>query len=152
VLACLIDVLGPAIISTIGIVYLLVDASGEVTKCITPETEYDLGEMCVTGNDGPSTTAWIVFEVFALAALAFAIWNYGLRQGTTGSSIGKKIMKFKVVGEATGRPIGVTRSIVRQLAHVVDGAICYVGFLFPLWDAKRQTIADKLIKTVCLPI
>jgi hypothetical protein len=27
-----------------------------------------------------------------------------------------------------------------------------VGFLFPLWDAKRQTLADKILNTVCLPI
>lgn len=26
------------------------------------------------------------------------------------------------------------------------------GYLFPLWDAKRQTIADKIMSTVCLPI
>jgi len=27
-----------------------------------------------------------------------------------------------------------------------------IGYLFPLWDAKRQTIADKIMTTVCLPI
>ena len=43
-------------------------------------------------------------------------------------------------------------SLVRQLAHAIDGIICYVGFLFPLWDAKRQTLADKILNTVCLPI
>ena len=37
-------------------------------------------------------------------------------------------------------------------AHGVDAIICYVGFLFPLWDAKRQTIADKIMSTVCVPI
>ncbi|REO10986.1 RDD family protein, partial [Mycobacterium tuberculosis] len=30
--------------------------------------------------------------------------------------------------------------------------ICFVGFLFPLWDAKRQTLADKIMTTVCVPI
>ena len=30
--------------------------------------------------------------------------------------------------------------------------ICYIGYLFPLWDAKRQTLADKIMTTVCLPI
>jgi hypothetical protein len=38
------------------------------------------------------------------------------------------------------------------LAHIIDGAICYIGYLFPLWDAKRQTIADKIMTTVCLPL
>jgi hypothetical protein len=40
---------------------------------------------------------------------------------------------------------------VRQLAHIIDGAICYIGYLFPLWDAKRQTIADKIMGTICVP-
>ena len=80
------------------------------------------------------------------------VWNYGYRQGTTGSSIGKSIMKFKVVSEKTGQPIGFGMSIVRQLAHIIDGAICYIGYLFPLWDAKRQTIADKIMTTICVPL
>jgi hypothetical protein len=57
-----------------------------------------------------------------------------------------------VVSEATGQPIGFGMSVVRQLAHVLDGIICYLGFLLPLIDAKRQTIADKVIKTVCVPV
>ncbi len=31
--------------------------------------------------------------------------------------------------------------------HVVDG-LFYVGYLWPLWDAERQTFADKIIQTV----
>ena len=93
---------------------------------------------------------WVALNSFP--PLAFAIWNYGYRQGTTGSSIGKSVMKFTVVGEQTGQPIGFGRSVLRQLAHIVDALICYVGFLFPLWDAKRQTLADKIMSTVCLPL
>lgn len=152
VLAWLIDWLGPLIISAIGIIYFFIDASKQVTECITPESEYDLGEFCMSGNQGWTTTGLIVLLLTSLISLAFAIWNYGLKQGTTGSSIGKGIMKFKVVSEETRRPIGFAMSIVRQLAHAIDVAICYIGYLFPLWDAKRQTIADKLIKTICLPI
>lgn len=28
--------------------------------------------------------------------------------------------------------------------------ICNIGYLFPLWDPKRQTIADKIMKTVVI--
>jgi uncharacterized RDD family membrane protein YckC len=88
----------------------------------------------------------------SLAALVYVVWNYGYKQGTTGSSIGKGIMKFKVVSEKTWQPIGFGMSIVRQIAHFVDAIICYIGYLFPLWDAKRQTLADKIMTTVCVPI
>ena len=145
VLAWLIDILPVAILQGIG--YGLLIGTRE-TVCMTETSEYDLGEFCATGA---STLGQASFAITWILALVYFIWNYGYRQGTTGSSIGKGIVKFQVVSESTGRPIGFGMSIVRQLAHVVDAAICYIGYLFPLWDAKRQTIADKLIKTVCLP-
>jgi RDD family len=39
-------------------------------------------------------------------------------------------------------------AFVRDLAHIIDSIICYIGWLFPLWDARRQTIADKIMSTV----
>jgi uncharacterized RDD family membrane protein YckC len=99
-----------------------------------------------------STIGVLVNWLAYLAIAAYVVWNYGYKQGTTGSSIGKSIMKFKVVSETTGEPLGFGMSLVRQIAHFVDAIICYVGFLFPLWDKKRQTLADKIMTTVCLPL
>lgn len=113
---------------------------------------------CVSSASGftctitPSSGAALLVFVGSLASFAYSIWNFGYRQGTTGSSIGKSAMKFKVVSQATGQPIGFGLSIVRQMAHFVDGIIMGIGYLFPLWDAKRQTLADKIMNTVCLPI
>ncbi|GAB3036474.1 RDD family protein [Mycobacterium bourgelatii] len=105
---------------------------------------YDVSEPSIFGI----LLSWLL----NLAALAYVVWNFGYKQGTTGSSIGKGIMKFKVVSEATGQPLGFGMSLVRQLAHIADGLACYIGYLWPLWDAKRQTFADKIMTTVCLPI
>ena len=118
--------------------------------CVTDVTQYDVNQYCVYQD---SMHRPVLAQGLAwLLGLAYLIWNYGYRQGTTGSSLGKSVMKFKVVSETTGQPIGFGMSVVRQLAHFVDAIICYVGFLFPLWDAKRQTLADKIMTTVCLPI
>ena len=145
VLAWLIDFIPVAILEGIGYGLLL---GTQETACLTDTSEYDLGEFCATGA---STLGQASFIITWLLSIAYLVWNYGYRQGTTGSSIGKTIMKFKVVSEKTGQPIGFGMSIVRQLAHIIDGAICYIGYLFPLWDAKRQTIADKIMSTICLP-
>jgi uncharacterized RDD family membrane protein YckC len=107
---------------------------------------------CVPGEcTGPSPMGPLIDLVVWLLAFAYQLWNRGYRQGTKGQSIGKSVMKIKLVSAATGRPIGFGMAFVRDIAHVVDAIICYVGFLFPLWDAKRQTLADKLISTVVLP-
>ena len=81
---------------------------------------------CESLNGGYSCTSSysvvgsLVLFLTSLLSLAYAVWNYGYRQGTTGSSIGKSVMKFKVVSEKTWQPIGFGLSIVRQLAHIVD--------------------------------
>lgn len=146
VIAYVIDAIPVAVLSGIGQGVQFATAEND---CVTDSTENSFNAVCTSQPTGLGLTVGLVF---ALAAAAFAIWNYGYRQGTTGSSIGKSVMKFKVVGESTGAPIGFGRSILRQLAHIVDALICYIGYLFPLWDAKRQTIADKIMSTVCLPV
>jgi uncharacterized RDD family membrane protein YckC len=146
VLAWLIDSIPIFIIEGIGWALLM---GTQETACVTDTSQYNLGEYCATGA---STIGQLSIILAGVIVLIYVIWNFGYRQGTTGSSIGKSIMKFKVVSERTGQPIGFGLSIVRQLAHIIDGAICYIGYLFPLWDAKRQTIADKIMTTVCLPL
>ena len=74
----------------------------------------------------------------------------GYKSGTTGITLGRSIAKTKLVSAETGQPIGVTNGIIRQLAHIIDTAICLIGWLFPLWDAQRQTLADKVMKTVVI--
>ena len=146
VVAWVIDYLPYMVIVGIG---YGIEAATQETACVSDTSEYQLGEFCATGN---STLGVAAFSISVLIGLAYMLWNYGYRQGTTGSSIGKSIMKFKVVSEKTGQPIGFGLSIVRQLAHFVDAVICYIGYLFPLWDSKRQTLADKIMTTVCLPL
>jgi uncharacterized RDD family membrane protein YckC len=83
--------------------------------------------------------------------LAVSIWNFVLKQGTTGQSVGKGVMGIKVVGENTGAPLGSGGAFVRWLMHTfIDGAICYLGFLWPLWDDKNQTWGDKVAASVVL--
>jgi uncharacterized RDD family membrane protein YckC len=110
-----------------------------------------IGGLIIAAAGGSSGMERIVQSIFILVVLAYWFWNWGYRQGTTGSSIGKSVLKFKVVDERDGQPIGFGMSIVRQIAHFLD-AICYIGYLLPLFTAKRQTIADMIMSTVCLPI
>jgi uncharacterized RDD family membrane protein YckC len=109
------------------------------------------GGLIVGAAGGSSRLEGIVRSILILVVLAFLIWNWGYRQGRTGSSIGKSVLKFKVVSESTGEPIGFGLSIVRYFAHFVDYIICNIGYLLPLFTAKRQTIADMIMGTVCLP-
>ncbi|WP_461479861.1 RDD family protein [Mycobacterium sp. HUMS_1102779] len=146
VLAFVIDILPYVILHSIGTGILM---TTQQTSCVTDITSYAVNQVCATQN---SPVGVLAQALTSAVGLFYLIWNYGYRQGTTGSTLGKSVLNFKVVSEVTGQPIGFGRSILRVFAHFVDAIICFVGFLFPLWDAKRQTLADKIMSTVCLPI
>jgi uncharacterized RDD family membrane protein YckC len=87
-----------------------------------------------------------------LIIVAWWVYNRGYLAGTTGQSWGKKVLNLRLIGEASGQPIGFGMALVRDICHIVDAIICYIGFLFPLWDAKRQTLADKIVKTLVINV
>jgi uncharacterized RDD family membrane protein YckC len=145
VLGYVIDVVPAAVVIGIGAGIAFGTADNQ---CTSNGGEYDYGVYCTSNM---TAFGMIVYILAYALVFAYWIWNWGYRQGTTGQSIGKSVMKFKVISEKTGQPIGFGLSIVRQIAHVVDSLVCYIGWLFPLWDAKRQTLADKIMSTICLP-
>lgn len=132
----------------LGVGWLVLQNSAE-SACLTDIGPSAVDQICTIGY---STLGMTVMWGAVLVALAYYVWNYGYRQGTTGSSIGKSLLKFKVVSENTGKPVGFGLSVLRQITHVVDAVILHIGYLFPLWTAKRQTLADKIMATVCLPL
>jgi len=85
-----------------------------------------------------------------LAAIAVFVWNIAFRQGATGKSLGKQALGLTLISERTAAPIGAGMSFVRYLAHILDSFLCGLGYLWPLWDAKRQTFADKVCSTVVI--
>jgi uncharacterized RDD family membrane protein YckC len=86
--------------------------------------------------------------IAVLAGLAWAVYNYGMQQGETGYSLGKGIVGIKLISEPTGQPVGTGMAIARYFVHVLDAIPCYIGYLWPLWDAKKQTFADKILSQV----
>jgi uncharacterized RDD family membrane protein YckC len=89
----------------------------------------------------------IIGALIYLAGLAWAIYNAYLG-GQTGQSYGKKMVGIRLISEQTGQPIGGGLGIGRYFLHILDGLVCDIGYLWPLWDRKNQTFADKLVHTV----
>ncbi|MFF4112270.1 RDD family protein [Streptomyces sp. NPDC001714] len=96
-----------------------------------------------------SSKAAVLGIIGGLALLGLAIWQL-IMEGRTGQTIGKKALGIRLVKEATGQPIGVGMAFVRRIAHFLDSLACYLGWLWPAWDAKRQTFADKVCGTIVI--
>ncbi|MFG2558250.1 RDD family protein [Streptomyces sp. NPDC048496] len=82
-----------------------------------------------------------------IAMIGLAIWLL-YQEGTTGQTVGKKALGIRLLRESDGQPIGFGMAFVRRLAHFLDSFACYLGWLWPLWDAKKQTFADKVCSTL----
>ena len=104
-----------------------------------------------SGDTGLMVLGGVLMVVGFLVSLGIQIWNRAFKQGRTGQSIGKNVMGIRLVDEHTGQPIGPGMAFVRELAHYLDGAV-YIGYLWPLWDDKRQTFADKILNTVVVEV
>lgn len=83
----------------------------------------------------------------AVVGLALVYSAMVCLQAFTGATPGKAALGIRVVGETSGRPVGVPRTVVRWLAHLLD-AILFLGYLRPLWHVRRQTFADTLLGTI----
>lgn len=101
---------------------------------------------------GSQSLLVVGLSVGYLALLGFALWNNGYRQGTTGQSIGKQVLGTKLVRARDGQPVGFGLAVGRQFLHVLDGLPLYIGYLWPLWDERRQTFADKVVDTVVVEV
>jgi uncharacterized RDD family membrane protein YckC len=108
---------------------------------------YGIGASFIYDSPGLATT----FMLLGFAVLIGLLLWICYKEGTTGQTPGKKVLGTATLSEATGQPIGFGMAFVRKLAHFLDG-ICYIGYLWPLWDSKRQTLADKICSTVVVPV
>jgi len=83
-----------------------------------------------------------------LAWLVIWFYNSCYLNGTTGRSWGKRVLHSKLVRMSDNQLIGAGAGFVRGLAHTLDILTLGIGYLLPLWDARRQTLADKVMKTI----
>jgi uncharacterized RDD family membrane protein YckC len=95
-------------------------------------------------------TGLVIAGASYLGLLAFTIWNFYIRQGRRGASIGKACLGILVLSAASARPVGAAMTLVRNIAHLIDYLPLGLGLLWPLWDRRRQTFADKVANTVVL--
>ena len=90
----------------------------------------------------------LIILVGYLGAIGFSIYNQVVTQGNTGQTIGKKMQGIKVVGEATGAPLGVGGAFVRWLIHGFVDGICLAGYIYGFFiNPKRQTVGDIVAKS-----
>ncbi len=100
----------------------------------------------ISGDVDPLGILILVLGVVAL--IAFGIWNHVFRQGRKGQTVGKSIVGIQVLKEETGQFIGAGMAFLRTILSSILGNACFLNYLWPLWDNKKQTWHDMIIKSV----
>jgi Mce-associated membrane protein len=92
-----------------------------------------------------STWWWVCVSVGGFAILLMAV-NRLLLPTIIGWSLGRAVSGITVV-RRDGATVGPWRLLLRDLAHLLDTVSVLVGWLWPLWDSRRRTFADLLLRT-----
>lgn len=88
-----------------------------------------------------------ILQILIGVASFFYFYIYlGSMDGRTGQTPGKMVMGTRVVN-AQGEAVGSGNGIARKFCHIIDSAVCLIGWFLPIFDANRQTIADKIMTT-----
>jgi uncharacterized RDD family membrane protein YckC len=103
-------------------------------------------------DEGPSPFAVILLIVGILGSIGLWVWNRVIRQGKTGQSVGKSVLKIKLVDAASFQPIGAGRSLLRDILRGIFDNACFLNSLWPLWDDKKQTWHDKVMSTYVVKV
>ena len=90
---------------------------------------------------------WWVYTVAAAVIFLLMAVNRLLLPAITGWSLGRAVFGIRVVHRRDGAAVGAWRLLARDLAHLLDTAALFVGWLWPLWDSRRRTFADLLLRT-----
>jgi len=63
-----------------------------------------------------------------------------------GATPGKMLLGLRVVNAETGDTIDAGTAILRYVGYIVSGLAIFLGFLWIIWDEKKQGWHDKIAK------
>ena len=101
----------------------------------------------------PRGWLWWVCMILAGTVLLAVLANRLLLPSATGWSLGRSLFGIAVVPASVGEDgtggagVGPWRLLLRDLAHLIDTAPLFLGWLWPLIDSRGRTFADLITGT-----
>lgn len=107
---------------------------------------------------GASMAGATSFEFFGAQAypllgagfLIFLVY-FVILEGMWGATVGKMVMKIKVVRE-DGSPCGLGPAVIRNILRIIDALpfLYIIGLIFMSRSDKKQRLGDRIAKTVVI--
>lgn len=107
------------------------------------------GDLAICEPLSGGSIAILVLLGLAMVVFVVSYW-WGELIGERGQTPGKKAVNIKVVGRATGQPVGMGKGIGRGFMSYVSSFLCYLGYFWMLWDGNKQTWHDKVVDSIVI--
>ncbi len=90
------------------------------------------------------------YPLLGAGSLIFLAY-FVILEGMRGATIGKMVMKIKVVRE-DGSPCGLGPAVIRNILRIVDALpfLYIIGIIFISRSDKKQRLGDRIAKTVVI--
>jgi uncharacterized RDD family membrane protein YckC len=105
-----------------------------------------LGMVAAIVNGGPMSLGGEIMANIIGALLVLLFWVE--RQATPG----KIVLGLRIVDAADGGPPGIQALVLRYFGYLVSGMLFGLGFLWVLWDPRRQGWHDKMARTLVVRV
>jgi uncharacterized RDD family membrane protein YckC len=86
----------------------------------------------------------LLYLIFLVVTIGYWIYFWG----TTGATLGMRLLRLRVIDANTGAPIGIARAVVRFLVTIVNSWACYIGWIWVAFDPRKQGWHDKIANSV----
>lgn len=109
--------------------------------------------IAMMGFNSNSSVYMSLKAVVNIIIYAFSIYYYIYYIGKSGQTFGKKIMGIKVVNKDSNQPIGYVGAFLREIVgKFLSAFVLLIGFLWMLWDTKKQTWHDKISNSIVIKV
>jgi uncharacterized RDD family membrane protein YckC len=85
-------------------------------------------------------------------SLVFSFGYYTYFHGRTGQTPGDAALGIRVVDIESGEVIGYGRAFGRALVSIASILVIAIGYLWMLWDPRKQTWHDKAVGSIPLRV
>jgi uncharacterized RDD family membrane protein YckC len=103
-----------------------------------------LSSILWSSNPSP----WLFVALLAPAMVLLFVYLVLFDGGRRGATPGKRIVGIRVADARTGGPLGYRRALIRRLGYYLGGLVLYIGWLWLLFDSRRQAWHDKVAGSV----
>ena len=113
---------------------------------------YMLVGFAMAGSFSFDFTGEAAYPIIAASGLIVLLY-FVLLEGLTGATIGKRLLKIKVV-RVDGSPCGIGPAAIRTILRIIDGLpfLYIIGMILIARSPMKQRLGDRVARTVVIKV